>query len=62
MVLRPFRRSGCSGDPHPTQTPRKRTTRPTGPGATAEEPTAADWLAMPQQRLAEVTGGAVFHD
>ncbi|UED84210.1 DUF4037 domain-containing protein [Streptomyces profundus] len=21
-----------------------------------------DWLAMPQQRLAEVTGGAVFHD
>ncbi|MEV4908288.1 DUF4037 domain-containing protein [Streptomyces albidoflavus] len=33
-----------------------------GPGATAEEPTAADWLAMPQQRLAEVTGGAVFHD
>lgn len=33
-----------------------------GPGATAEEPTAAGWLAMPQQRLAEVTGGAVFHD
>jgi Domain of unknown function (DUF4037) len=23
---------------------------------------AADWLAMPTQRLAEVTGGAVFHD
>ncbi len=29
---------------------------------TAEEPTTHDWLAMPQQRLAEVTGGAVFHD
>ncbi|MET7368775.1 DUF4037 domain-containing protein [Streptomyces sp. NPDC005566] len=26
------------------------------------EPTVGDWLAMPQQRLAEVTGGAVFHD
>ncbi|WP_330177773.1 DUF4037 domain-containing protein [Streptomyces sp. NBC_01498] len=25
-------------------------------------PTVRDWLAMPQQRLAEVTGGAVFHD
>ncbi|MET8149857.1 DUF4037 domain-containing protein [Actinoplanes sp. NPDC049668] len=24
--------------------------------------TAADWLATPAQRLAEVTGGAVFHD
>ena len=24
--------------------------------------TATDWLAMPQQRLAEVTGGPVFHD
>ncbi|MFD4989772.1 DUF4037 domain-containing protein [Streptomyces sp. NPDC058374] len=33
-----------------------------GPGAAAEEPSTADWLAMPQQRLAEVTGGAVFHD
>jgi hypothetical protein len=29
---------------------------------TAAEPTIHDWLAMPQQRLAEVTGGAVFHD
>ncbi|MEV0775626.1 DUF4037 domain-containing protein [Streptomyces sp. NPDC050428] len=29
--------------------------------ATAE-PSVRDWLAMPQQRLAEVTGGAVFHD
>ncbi|MFI6083998.1 DUF4037 domain-containing protein [Streptomyces sp. NPDC051217] len=28
----------------------------------ATEPTVRDWLAMPQQRLAEVTGGAVFHD
>ncbi|MER7049351.1 DUF4037 domain-containing protein [Streptomyces jumonjinensis] len=26
------------------------------------EVTVADWLAMPQQTLAEVTGGAVFHD
>lgn len=26
------------------------------------EPSVRDWLAMPQQRLAEVTGGAVFHD
>ncbi|KOU02311.1 hypothetical protein ADK88_28555 [Streptomyces sp. NRRL F-2295] len=24
--------------------------------------TARDWLALPQQRLAEATGGAVFHD
>ncbi|MFD3486471.1 DUF4037 domain-containing protein [Streptomyces sp. NPDC058665] len=28
----------------------------------ATRPTVHDWLAMPQQRLAEVTGGAVFHD
>jgi hypothetical protein len=26
------------------------------------EPDLLDWLSMPQQRLAEVTGGAVFHD
>ncbi len=26
------------------------------------EPGLRDWLAMPQQKLAEVTGGAVFHD
>ncbi|MFF0224478.1 DUF4037 domain-containing protein [Streptomyces sp. NPDC004629] len=26
------------------------------------EPTTREWLAMPQQRLAETTGGAVFHD
>ncbi|MYZ38000.1 MULTISPECIES: DUF4037 domain-containing protein [unclassified Streptomyces] len=26
------------------------------------EPTVRDWLAMPQQNLAEFTGGAVFHD
>ncbi|RKE22913.1 uncharacterized protein DUF4037 [Streptomyces sp. TLI_171] len=25
-------------------------------------PTPTDWLALPQQRLAEFTGGAVFHD
>ncbi|TDC19106.1 DUF4037 domain-containing protein [Streptomyces sp. 8K308] len=30
-------------------------------GLTAE-PTTADWLAMPAQRLAEATAGAVFHD
>ncbi|OEV30218.1 hypothetical protein AN219_12145 [Streptomyces nanshensis] len=30
-------------------------------GETAE-PTVRAWLAMPQQKLAEVTGGAVFHD
>ncbi|MFJ9622713.1 DUF4037 domain-containing protein [Streptomyces sp. NPDC101181] len=34
------------------------------PGAAGDipQPTVRDWLAMPQQRLAEVTGGAVFHD
>ncbi|MFC8825000.1 DUF4037 domain-containing protein [Streptomyces sp. NPDC057137] len=31
-------------------------------GVAAAEPSVRDWLAMPQQRLAEVTGGAVFHD
>ncbi|WP_314171825.1 DUF4037 domain-containing protein [Streptomyces winkii] len=30
-------------------------------GETAE-PTIRTWLAMPQQKLAEVTGGAVFHE
>lgn len=29
---------------------------------TAADPTVHDWLAMPQQRLAEATGGVVFHD
>ncbi|MFF2814723.1 DUF4037 domain-containing protein [Kitasatospora cineracea] len=29
---------------------------------TAAEPSATDWLALPQQRLAEFTGGAVLHD
>jgi hypothetical protein len=33
-----------------------------GVDPTAAEPTVRDWLAMPQQRLAEVTGGEVFHD
>ncbi|MFD9499965.1 DUF4037 domain-containing protein [Streptomyces sp. NPDC060035] len=33
-----------------------------GLGTVSGEPTVGDWLAMPQQRLAEVTGGAVFHD
>ncbi|MEV8394425.1 MULTISPECIES: DUF4037 domain-containing protein [unclassified Streptomyces] len=37
-------------------------TRETGVDPTAGEPTVLDWLAMPQQKLAEVTGGAVFHD
>ncbi|WP_062208531.1 DUF4037 domain-containing protein [Streptomyces sp. NBRC 109706] len=31
-------------------------------GAGPERLGARDWLAMPQQRLAEVTAGAVFHD
>ncbi|MFB7270907.1 DUF4037 domain-containing protein [Streptomyces sp. NPDC056244] len=33
-----------------------------GPRAYEAAPTVHDWLAMPQQKLAEVTGGAVFHD
>lgn len=33
-----------------------------GIGTAPGRPTVGDWLAMPQQRLAEVTGGAVFHD
>ncbi|PRX91762.1 DUF4037 domain-containing protein [Allonocardiopsis opalescens] len=33
-----------------------------GVDAVGGEPTVLEWLAMPQQRLAEVTGGAVFHD
>ncbi|MFJ1754921.1 DUF4037 domain-containing protein [Kitasatospora sp. NPDC088134] len=34
----------------------------TATAATEPGPILTDWLAMPQQRLAEVTGGAVFHD
>ncbi|WP_042450849.1 DUF4037 domain-containing protein [Streptacidiphilus jiangxiensis] len=30
--------------------------------ATSAEPTVRDWLAVPQQRLAEITEGEVFHD
>lgn len=33
-----------------------------GPGGTADPLTPLDWLALPQQRLAEVTGGVVLHD
>nr|WP_205856970.1 DUF4037 domain-containing protein [Phytoactinopolyspora endophytica] len=33
-----------------------------GIGVVSAEPTVDDWLAMPQQKLAEVTGGMVFHD
>ena len=33
-----------------------------GVDPTAGELTVRDWLGMPQQRLAEVTAGAVFHD
>ncbi|MGW1226299.1 DUF4037 domain-containing protein [Streptomyces sp. NPDC002530] len=33
-----------------------------GQDAAASEPGVRDWLAMPQQRLAGVTAGAVFHD
>jgi hypothetical protein len=31
-------------------------------GLNQAEPTTLDWLAMPQQRLAEVVGGAVYRD
>ncbi|MFE4916204.1 DUF4037 domain-containing protein [Streptomyces sp. NPDC056652] len=37
-------------------------TSATGTDPASGDPTVLDWLAMPQQRLAEVTGGAVFHD
>ncbi|WP_393059539.1 DUF4037 domain-containing protein [Streptomyces sp. LN549] len=37
-------------------------TREVGLDATTAEPDVRDWLAMPQQKLAGVTGGAVFHD
>ncbi|MFE7119079.1 DUF4037 domain-containing protein [Streptomyces sp. NPDC057654] len=33
-----------------------------GLGSAYTEPSTDAWLAMPQQRLAETTGGAVFHD
>lgn len=33
-----------------------------GVDPTAAEPAVRDWLAMPQQHLAEVTAGEVFHD
>ncbi|MEW9528260.1 DUF4037 domain-containing protein [Microbispora sp. NPDC049125] len=33
-----------------------------GLGTVTTPPAVRDWLAMPQQKLAEVTGGAVFHD
>ncbi|MFC9926193.1 DUF4037 domain-containing protein [Streptomyces sp. NPDC127190] len=33
-----------------------------GSRSAGAEPTTREWLAMPQQRLAETTGGAVFHD
>ncbi|WP_282203761.1 DUF4037 domain-containing protein [Kitasatospora fiedleri] len=33
-----------------------------GAAPSAAGPSATDWLALPQQRLAEVTGGAVLHD
>ncbi|THA70566.1 DUF4037 domain-containing protein [Streptomyces sp. A0642] len=37
-------------------------TQEAGFDATAAEPGVRDWLAMPQQKLAAITGGAVFHD
>lgn len=37
-------------------------TRELGLDASTTEPGVRDWLAMPQQRLAGVTAGAVFHD
>ncbi|MCX5141758.1 DUF4037 domain-containing protein [Streptomyces sp. NBC_00338] len=36
--------------------------REVGLDASTTEPAVRDWLAMPQQRLAQVTAGAVFHD
>src|SRR6476661_2839436 len=33
-----------------------------GVGAWPAELTVREWLSIPQQRLAEATGGAVFHD
>jgi hypothetical protein len=33
-----------------------------GTGRTPEPPTVVDWLAMPEQVLRSVTGGAVYHD
>jgi hypothetical protein len=33
-----------------------------GVDPTPTQPTVGDWLAMPQQHLAEITGGEVFHD
>ncbi|MDN0197320.1 DUF4037 domain-containing protein [Streptomyces sp. S.PNR 29] len=36
--------------------------RQLGLRAATARPTVREWLAMPQQRLAETTGGAVFHD
>nr|WSW67814.1 DUF4037 domain-containing protein [Streptomyces sp. NBC_00995] len=37
-------------------------TREVGLDASTAQPAVRDWLAMPQQRLAGVTAGAVFHD
>lgn len=37
-------------------------TQEVGLDASTTEPGVRDWLAMPQQRLAGVTAGAVFHD
>ncbi|MCM2412665.1 DUF4037 domain-containing protein [Streptomyces sp. RKAG290] len=37
-------------------------TREAGFDATITEPAVRDWLAMPQQKLAGITGGGVFHD
>lgn len=33
-----------------------------GPLPAEVDPDLRDWLALPQQRLAEITGGALFHD
>lgn len=37
-------------------------TREVGLDVTTTEPGVRDWLAMPQQKLAGITGGEVFHD
>ena len=63
---------GRVGHPEPTDGPvnhrvltldtRAWLTGQLGVDPTAGELTVRDWLAMPQQHLAEVTAGAVFHD
>ena len=62
-------RRGCTRDPgqrHAAPGGGLRPGRTGWPGGCGVDPrggvTVPDWLAVPWQRLAEVTGGAVFHD